>query len=329
MLNQPSENAYAVPGKEKPINLDLVARVLATIASTACYIVLWIVGVGAGFVFSFLMGGAGAGVYFGWRKRKTQRYSELLLDISTPVLVGGLGNILIQLSIVSGSLDLLYLTLSMIVGALAFGFVRRHRFFFVWLAKPLVKIIAAPLVLMAMLSVGTVGLVGIASGLAVPMEAVTPSTIVDGWTADTPMSFFGRRVTYEKGGGGTAAIQIVAEPWTMTEEEELQDFDEFSQAILATIVVVGLETGQTTMVELGRSENKTPSGMYLLSRHYEINQSGETSFPRVELLIQSSQCDDSEVRVRAIAIIKKAPFEQLRSEALEMMESLQCEMKPE
>ena len=155
--------------------------------------------------------------------------------------------------------------------------------------------------------------------MLIPVELVTPSAVAEGWTAAASVDFAGKRVRCLK---GSATIDIVATlGGPLTEEEALALYELNSASVSSPLVlaVLGVRTSQ-----IDHSDTIMPNGRHRYTDHHQLEQSGKTSFPKMELLVQFFYCEDLETSVFAWALIKEEPVEQFIREAQEMLESLQC-----
>ena len=179
-------------------DLDLLARMLATSASIACYTALWVVAVAAGNFLAWYVASqiVALGISFGRRKLKDGRLRTLVNAVWPPVFVGTLNSFLNTLGATPAVFPLMWLLLSIFVGGVTLGVIRRQFFFARVFANTVVKVIAVPLVVVSVVYIAALGAWTLGVGFLIPVELVTPSTVAEGWTATTPLNFAGKRARY-------------------------------------------------------------------------------------------------------------------------------------
>ena len=237
-------------------DLDLLARMLATSASIACYTGLWVIAAAAGYFLSGTVanGAVALGMYFGLVKLKDGRLRTLVNATWPPVAFGSLTGFLSSLEAGPDAFPALWLVLSSIggiVGGVTLGVIRRQFFFARVFSKTVVKVVAVPLVVVSAVFIAGSGVWSFAEGMLIPVELVTPSAVAEGWTATTPVDFAGKRARFLK---GSATIDIVAN--LLGEEEVLQAYELNSASVRIPLTLAG--PGSTS--QIGHSDIIMPNG---------------------------------------------------------------------
>lgn len=295
--------------------LDLLARAVATMACVAGYTVLWSLGFAAGFLLPIWVLVVAAVVLqqilstVGGGEEGTTS-NRILIDVTSPVIVGVIPKLLLNLvpATPTWALGIVGIVLC---GGTGFGLLRRRILFVRFFTHPFVKVIGViGVVLMAVTVVfgSLVVLAGVGSGMAVPVELITPSVVPKGWTPTKPVSHTGRKwISYHK---GRSRVQVSGEPGRVIDEEARAIHEETGHVVLS---------GIGPMTELDHSDFVTADGVRRHTRHYRF-----VAAERVELVEHYFYCGELETSVCAFASVMGEPFDELLREAREMLDSLRC-----
>lgn len=310
--------------------LGPTGRLAATAISLALNLLIWIAGVGIGYLAGTPAVALAGAMLLGrrWVRRPWPR--SLLKDLAVAVAVGFLVSFLYRLDAALYRLDLfdrigvegwLVAEICMVTGGFAGGIVRRRFLFSRFFESVFVKLPVLALALVALINVLAVSLAVVARRAEVPDELVTPAKIPAGWKENdraTGSDLTGIGIEYEKGQSG---LQISAQLIPGTSPLDRSDAEFVVDSYAAVSRANGVKVSSSLV---GQSASPVMRGGPRITYHYRLDQTGDTSFPRVEILVHHFYCPDPGMPIRALAVIKNHPFEQFVEEVEEMVSTLEC-----